>query len=330
MDFSYSGKPSANNPPTAERQVLVATHTHLSGNYSRDSIISTMAASYTDMYPKRKAELEDITNHHKKARLNKTYYAVQERLPLPTGLESHLKRKVSFELDNEYGHAKVPYETSLLTPKDDDYASELESEGEDRKTKEIVGGVPDNEEETRIEHQTLDSAAVSELKLHSRCSSSASRSVSNGTNAIDLSEDSISHSDLASEGLESDSVVEVLPDSPRVETSGSSSVSDLSQNPDYIALCASGALLRETKRNIEQQLTELQRLRSSAQDGSKQDLVQFYVALLCRQTRLPGQHRIVRAPAVDWGKYHLALQSVALDCTNDYENVFSALNVFRG
>lgn len=199
------------------------------------------------MYPKRKNELEDITNRHKKAKLDKPYYPMQERLPLPSSpsclLSPHKPhhKLVSFELSKNQH-----YETSpLLTPKDDDYASD-------------------------------DEAA------------------------------SVHH-----------------PDVPALQ--------QLDENPDYIALGATSDMLTDTKRRIELELVQLLKLRAAAQDGSKLALVEFYVALIYHQTRLPGQHKIVRAPKVEWSKYHLGLDGVSLnDCTNANEKVFSTLNLFRG
>lgn len=204
-----------------------------------------MAASLSDMYPKRKTELEDITNRHKKAKLDKAYYPVQQRLPSPSSPSCLLSpqkprnKSVTFELSKNQHYENSP----LLTPKDDDYESDV--------------------------------TAASEC--------------------------------------------------------GAASAEQLDKNADYIALCATGDMLNETKHRIETELVELRKLRAAAQGGSKLALVEFYVALIHHQARLPGQHKIVRAPVVDWSKYHHGLNDVSLnDCTNANENVFTALNVFRG
>lgn len=213
-----------------------------------------MAASYSDMYPKRKTELEDITNRHKKAKLDKPYYPVQERLPSPSSPSSLLSphkarlKSVSFKLSKNQHYENSP----LLTPKEDDYASDA-----DGLSSETVGV----EALTLGSHQQLD------------------------------------------------------------------------ENADYIALCATSDMLNETKYRIETELVELRKLRAAAQGGSKLALVDFYVALIYHQARLPGQHKIVRAPAVDWSKYHQGLSEVSLNDrtnTNANENVFGVLNVFRG
>lgn len=205
-----------------------------------------MAASLSDMYPKRKTELEDITNRQKKAKLDKTYFPVQQRLPSPLSPSCLLlpqkprQKLVSFELSKNQHYENSP----LLTPKDDDYESDVASECA---------------EPSQPSHEQLD------------------------------------------------------------------------QNSDYIALCATSDLLNETKHRIERELVELRKLRAAAQGGSKLALVDFYVALIQNQSKLPGQHKIVRSPLVDWSKYHHGLSGVSLDdCTNANENVFTALNVFRG
>lgn len=63
-------------------------------------------------------ELEDITNRHKKAKLDKTGYPVQERLPSPLLclLLPHKAKLVQFELSKNQLYENSP----LLTPKDDD------------------------------------------------------------------------------------------------------------------------------------------------------------------------------------------------------------------
>lgn len=229
-----------------------------------------MAASYSDMYPKRKTELEDITNRHKKARLDKTSYPVQERLPSPSSpsclLSPHKRNKlVTFELLKNRQYEVSP----LLTPKDDDYESECEAAG--------------------------DSTSVA------------------------------SEAPVAGDEASVASAAATAPQLPLQRHQ------HLDENPDYTALCATGDLLNDTKHRIESHIAELRKLRAAAQGGSKLALVEFYVALIYHQARLPGQHKIVRAPSVDWAKYHPGLSAVSLnDCTNANENIFRALNVFRG
>lgn len=100
---------------------------------SSRAIPATMAASLSEIYPKRKLELEDITNRHKKAKHLKEYYRqhVQERLPSPLSptLSSsspphkHKPKSVSFELSRNEHYEDLP----LLTPKEDDYVSDSEN-----------------------------------------------------------------------------------------------------------------------------------------------------------------------------------------------------------
>lgn len=100
-----------------------------------------MAASLDEIYPKRKLELEDITNKLKVAKVEKGYYRpVQERSPSPSTpscslspkeppspqkdsiQKSRHRKSVSFELSKNQHYESLP----LLTPKDDDYESESE------------------------------------------------------------------------------------------------------------------------------------------------------------------------------------------------------------
>ncbi|GBL52602.1 hypothetical_protein [Candidozyma auris] len=96
-----------------------------------------MAASLQEMYPKRKLELEDITNRHKKAKQGKEYFhqsqmqpqPLQERSPSPSSPSSsssppskQRSKSVSFELSKNEHYENSP----LLTPKEDDFVSDTE------------------------------------------------------------------------------------------------------------------------------------------------------------------------------------------------------------
>ncbi|PVH16654.1 uncharacterized protein CXQ87_004950 [Candidozyma duobushaemuli] len=88
-----------------------------------------MAASLSEIYPKRKLELEDITNRHKKAKGKEYFQPVQERSPSPSSPSSSSPHKprqksVSFELSRNEHYENSP----LLTPKEDDYDSEPHEE----------------------------------------------------------------------------------------------------------------------------------------------------------------------------------------------------------
>lgn len=199
-----------------------------------------MAASLSDIYPKRKKELEDITNCHKKQKLDKpAYYPTQQRLPSPSSPQAllpqkHRHKSVSFELSRNQHYDNSP----LLTPKDDDYVSEPE------------------EEAARPNVHNLDS------------------------------------------------------------------------NSDYVALCATQNLLSRTKNLIEDDLKELARLSVAARHGSKLDLVEFYLRLICLDKAVPSQHKVVRAPTVDWSKYHRGMDKVSV-CSHDNEQtLFRRLSLF--
>lgn len=206
-----------------------------------------MAASLSEIYPKRK--MEDITNRHKKAKLDsKSFYApTQERLPSPSSPPSALspqrlhqrQKSVLFELSkNEH------FECPLLTPKDEDY--DLDSD------------------QGEVHPQ--------ENHLHA-----------------------------------------------------------LDSNADYVALGSTASLLNLTKDRIETEINELSLLRNQTQKASKLDLVDFYVRLIYDKQNLPAQHKIARAPEINWAKYEEGLGNVSLrhDCTNDNKvSVFQTLNMF--
>lgn len=97
-----------------------------------------MAASLSEIYSKRKLELEDITNRHKKAKGKEYFHPVQERLPSPSSPSLSLPHKprqksVSFELSRNEHYANLP----LLTPKEDDYESCHEDEEEPAKPQQL-------------------------------------------------------------------------------------------------------------------------------------------------------------------------------------------------
>lgn len=109
-------------------------------------------------------------------------------------------------------------------------------------------------------------------------------------------------------------------------------VRQLDANPDYTALGSTVSLLHSTKERIESDIADLSRLRSKTADASKQDLVDFYVRLICDSAPMPAQHLIVKAPSINWERYHKGLSNVSLnhDCTNNNDNaIFKNLNVFH-
>lgn len=92
----------------------------------------------------------------------------------------------------------------------------------------------------------------------------------------------------------------------------------LDDNPDYIALTSTLSQLTRTKDAISSEISSLSRVRKSAQTAAKLDLVGFYMELICGKKLLPQQHRVMRAPTVQWTRYHLEMASVSLeDTTND-------------
>lgn len=92
----------------------------------------------------------------------------------------------------------------------------------------------------------------------------------------------------------------------------------LDDNPDYIALTSTLSQLTRTKEAISNEISSLSRVKKRAQTAAKLDLVEFYMELICGKKQLPQQHRVMRAPAVQWSRYHLEMASVSLeDTTND-------------
>ncbi|KAM9899598.1 hypothetical protein OXX59_006347 [Metschnikowia pulcherrima] len=106
----------------------------------------------------------------------------------------------------------------------------------------------------------------------------------------------------------------------------------LESNSDYVVLSSTASLLDVTKENIETEITELSSLRSQALKASKSDLVDFYIRLIYDKQSLPTQHKIPKAPEINWAKYEEGLMNVSLrhDSTNDEEkSAFQALNMFQ-
>lgn len=192
------------------------------------------------MVPKRKMELEDITNRHKKAAPNKDVFVAQQRLPLPQTPACLLPHKARSKLVQFELSRNQHYELPLLTPKDDD------------------------DDEKAFYHKP-------EEDKHYYAND------------------------------------------------------PLGTNPDYIALCLAARVLGETRGRIEANLERLARMREEALLGLQLDVIDCYVELICNGG--PQQHRIMRCPLVDWGRYHQGLGAVSLD-NEDNERVFRGLNVF--
>lgn len=130
-----------------------------------------MAASLSEIYPKRKLELEDITNRHKKAKQGKEYFhhPVQERLPSPlspTALslppqKHHRQKSVSFELSRNEHYENLP----LLTPKEDDYVSDSEQHHHDESSTESKPQHLDSNPDYVALGATADMLAVTKSKI---------------------------------------------------------------------------------------------------------------------------------------------------------------------
>lgn len=217
-----------------------------------------MAASLSEFYSDRK--MEDITNRHKKHKLDnkRVCYPMQQRLPSPSSpccsdsppLRHHTRNKsVLFVLDKNQLYEASP----LLTPKDED---------DDDDTNYDLACAPevDTEDVPMAEDQRLDA------------------------------------------------------------------------NPDYIALTSLLSLLNGTKTAVSNEIASLQLLRMRAETATKLDLVAFYVDLICNRKHLPLQHKVLRAPEVQWDRYHPEMASVSLeDTTNDCneKRLFKTLSMFQ-
>lgn len=106
----------------------------------------------------------------------------------------------------------------------------------------------------------------------------------------------------------------------------------LDANPDYIALTSLLSLLNRTKSAVSSEISSLQLLKTQAETASKLDLVAFYVDLICNRKHLPLQHKVLRAPEVQWERYHPEMASVSLaDTTNDCneKRLFKTLSMFQ-
>lgn len=107
----------------------------------------------------------------------------------------------------------------------------------------------------------------------------------------------------------------------------------LDENPDYIALTSTLSMLHRTKSAVTNEITALQRLKKQTETASKLDLVAFYVNLICNRKQLPVQHKVVRAPTVQWDRYHLEMASASLsdDTTNECnkKQLFKTLSMFQ-
>lgn len=107
---------------------------------------------------------------------------------------------------------------------------------------------------------------------------------------------------------------------------------DLNTNPDYISLTSSHKMLKRSEgrivRNIAR-LLDIQKQVTALQ--SKDEIVDLVVRLINNDLDLPQTTRVLRAPIVDWSRYHPALAKVAKDFTktdSKGEALFKTLDIW--
>lgn len=89
---------------------------------------------------------------------------------------------------------------------------------------------------------------------------------------------------------------------------------NLSTNADYIALTSSLRLATSSKRKIESEIVQLSSLlKFHSQNNNKDEIISFFMKLINNDLNLPQQHKIMKAPIIDWSKYHPSLGSATKD-----------------
>lgn len=108
----------------------------------------------------------------------------------------------------------------------------------------------------------------------------------------------------------------------------------LDANPDYAALTSTLSLLNRTKEEISGEIVALSQLRTKAETASKLDLVAFFMELIGDRKQLPAQHKVIKAPTIQWSQYHPEMASVSFadgDATNECneKRLFRTLSMFE-
>lgn len=257
---------------------------------------------------KRKVELEDITNTNTHYNKKKKQYKLQQRSPSPVNVLSDETKQSSkstcLSPKKQLKYKTVTFENNaLLTPKEETYDDLIDIHEESEKGSSIF-------------HQ-----------IHSPSSISLDENIS-----LDTEE----------------------------------SNSELNTNPDYLALTSALRLLNNRKSRIEQEIRQLSNLykcysklpvkqtKSDKQivehheikilDDCKtksdhdytnvdyniqyNEITDFFIKLVNNELQLPKQHRILKAPIINWSKYNLSQAANNLKGNINDKPLFKTLNLF--
>lgn len=110
---------------------------------------------------------------------------------------------------------------------------------------------------------------------------------------------------------------------------------NLTTNTDYIALTSSLRLANNNRTKIQEEIVQLSSLlKFHSQNNNKDEIISFFMKLINNDLKLPQQHKILKAPVIDWSKYHPSLGLA----TKDFEKhlaqeknstMFKSLELFK-
>lgn len=286
---------------------------------------------------KRKNELEDITNtntNYNKKLKQMHYYKrrkLQQRSPSPLAEDEQQddddlvnctssrssSRNGSNNSSPKKEYKSVSFDCPLLTPKEEDYYNQLDEDP----------GVASN----------------TPIKLES---SDALCNDRNDNEKFGVSTGTISNVDnvavAAAAAATTTNNVPSAPSAPSVPSvrSDPSDCSDpsntnLNTNPDYIVLTSSLRLLSNNRHDILHDIEHLSSLLDTIKSTDNQEeFLDFFNKLIHNDLNLPKQHKILKAPIINFNKYNLVhnmscpiTSNEELNKSND-KPLFKTLNLF--
>lgn len=106
----------------------------------------------------------------------------------------------------------------------------------------------------------------------------------------------------------------------------------LESNPDYLSLTSSHRILTSSEKSLKHDINRLSEMQGSLTLKSKDECVAFFMLLVANELDLPSPGKVLKAPVIDWSRYHSSLGNVARDFKNvdrGAEGMYKLVRVFR-
>ncbi|ODV78541.1 uncharacterized protein CANTADRAFT_6906 [Suhomyces tanzawaensis NRRL Y-17324] len=119
------------------------------------------------------------------------------------------------------------------------------------------------------------------------------------------------------------------------KSSNTSHHANLDTNTDYISLTSSLRLLNSNKEKITGEMAQLAQLQEfHMKNNDKTEIINFFMKLVNNELDLPKPNKVLKAPTVDWAKYHSGLGQVSADfkkelsCSDKPDSLYKSLRLF--